>query len=204
MTPIEQLREEIPLNLSPVLYIDHSAPETTLRIIAQKQYSLGGHLDPYGNPIRFKTDELGSYVISPSVCKVGVLKPFRELPEYRSYIRRHTDRLPTEELLAHVFQYRVTMTEGLSPVIEIASFSPEDRFTVNGEPYEPPPFIPEYRAVREGGSIQYMVVTDVGKRAYRADTIVWVDIEFPSPPASEEDTLFASEIPAQITIITRS
>ena len=181
-----------------------TSPENPTRFLAPCpiEIELGDRFDYRGFQVRHQTDGRESYAVMLSIFKKGILRPFRELPEYGNFLSRHKDRVPTEELLTHVFQYRVVVSEGEKlRLVEIATFSPYDHFTVNREPYEPPPFIPEYRAVREGSSIQYMDVTDVGKRAYRADTITWVDITFPS--AIEGKELFIAEMTADIAITTR-
>jgi len=201
MRSLEQLREELHDSFLDVLFCHTVSPESYVRIIAPGPLELTGPLDSNGFPVKKQTDTSGSYVMMLHIGTRGVLRPFRELPEYQSFIARHPGRLPTEDLFTHVFRYGVTVRPERSPLVEVASFYQGDCFTVNGEPYEPIINEPVTAQVRSGGIIQYHDITDVGKRAYRGDTITGVDITF--SPEREGEALFVAEMPAHIAITTR-
>jgi len=202
MRSLEQLREELHDSFLDVLFCHTVSPESYVRVIAPGPLGLTGPLDSNGFPLKTQTDTSGSYVMMLHIGTRGFLRPFRELPEYQSFIARHPGRLPTEDLLTHVFRYGVTVRPERSPLIEVATFYQGDYFTVNGEPYEPIINEPVTPQIHSGGIIQYHDITDVGKRAYRAENITGIDILFPTE--REREALFVAEMPADIAITTRS
>jgi len=179
------------------------SPGALLTLYLPHNFLVDGQFGGFSNFKRTvaRTDEPRVYPYR--IRREGILQPFREMPEYRYFIRAHQGRLPTEDMLVHVFWCQLEGKQGEPPVVNMVSFYPQDRFLVNGTDFVPPPIpAPELIRATTGGSEQYMNVTDVGKRICRLPDVAGVRVSMPVP--DKLHPLYVAEMPLTIEISTAS